>query len=162
MSLASDLVWLEQLLEVGTAGASGHAGTIRRLLAQAEAMRDALYELYCDAADERLASLVMRGAMLEEYVRASYAWCARVVALLASITNGLRVSSGPDWSAVKAGFRTAEERYVAPVDALRDAVRQLPIDYASPVEPLRNLPHDVDALFAASRELHQTMAKRFG
>jgi hypothetical protein len=163
VGLASELLCLEQMLEAIPEGGA-HVETMRRLVGHAEAVRDALYELYCDAADERVAHLIGPKAALEDRVRVSYAWCTSVVGVLASVTSGLRArgDAGPDWSATKAAFRSAEGLYRERSGELRDAVRSLPIDFASPIEPLRNLPSDLDQLFSSVEELHTTLAKRFG
>jgi hypothetical protein len=161
MALAAELLCLEQLVDA-MPEAGAHGETIRRLTANAEAVRDALYELYCDAADDRMAPLLGRGAALEMHVRGSYAWCARVVGLLATVTNGLRDEAGQDWAAVKAGYRESVDRFVAPPEALREGARALPIDFTSPIEPLRNLPQDLEQLFASMLELQTTLTKRFG
>jgi hypothetical protein len=169
MGLASELLWLEQLLDAMPDGGPHvtHVGTLRRLVSHVEAVRDALYELYCDAADERMAPLLGPEAPLESHVRLSYAWCTRVVGVLAAITSGLRArgDAGPDWAAAKAGLRRAEELYPrAPqvVSELHGALRQLAVDFGSPIEPLRNLPHDLEQLSTAIEELRTTLAKRFG
>ncbi len=163
MGLASELLWLEQLLE-GAPEGDAHLETIRRLVTHVEAVRDALYELYCDAADERLMPLVAGAAPLESFVRLSYAWCKSVVGLLAAMTYDLRArgDAGLDWPAAKAGFREAEALVPKPAPGMRDAVRALPIDFTSPIEPLRNLPQDLEQLFASIEALHSTLAKRFG
>jgi hypothetical protein len=163
MDLASELLWLEQLLE-GVAEAGAHLGTMQRLVLLVEAVRDAVYELYCDAADERLMPLVARGTPLESCVRLSYAWCKSVVGVLAAMTYDLRSrgEAGVDWPAAKAGLREAEALVPKPSAGMRDAVRALPIDFASPIEPLRNLPQDLEQLFGAIEALHSTLAKRFG
>jgi hypothetical protein len=165
VGLASELLWLEQLLDTIPEGRA-HVETMQRLVAHVEAVRDALYELYCDAADDRVAPLIGQqpGAILEERVRLSYAWCTSVVGVLATVANGLRArgDEGPDWAAAKAAFRHAETLHRAPSSELRDAVRLLRIDFTSPIEPLRNLPHDLDQLFASVEELHTALAKRFG
>jgi hypothetical protein len=166
LDVASELLWLDSLLDA-VAEPDAHLDTVRGLAAQTEAVRDALYELYCDAADERLAPLVGEGGALETPVRVSYAWCVRIIGLLAGITSGLRApgGAGPDWAAAKAGFREAEAFYGAPsteLRELREAVRALPIDFSSPVEPLRNLPRDLEQLFAALDAAHQAVATRFG
>ena len=57
-------------------------------------------------------------------------------------------------------LRLLTERYPAPQDALCAAVRGLSIDFASPIEPLRNLPQDLEQLFAAMGELHAALGKR--
>jgi hypothetical protein len=162
MALASELLWLEQLLEaVPPASGVAHAETVRHLVTRTEAVRDALYELYCDAADERMAALVGRTAALEVYVRGAYAWCVHVVGLLAAVINGLRSPVGPDWASAKRTYRQATERYTPPSEPLLQAVRALPIDFTSPIEPLRNLPQDLEQLFDAAADLHATLAKRF-
>jgi hypothetical protein len=160
ISLASELLCLEQQLEALYDDAA-HTETMRRLTAHTEAVRDALYELYCDAADPRMALHVGPGAPLEKQVRGTYAWCSKVVALLTSVTSGLG-AGGPDWGAAKADFREATRSYVAPNESLRDAVRGLLIDFTSPVEPLRNLQQDIEQLFATTAELQGILAKRFG
>src|SRR5580692_1139179 len=75
MALASELLWLQQLPDVPAEG-DLHRQTISTLAARVEAVRDALYELYCDAADDRMAPLLGPEAALERYVRDCYAWCA--------------------------------------------------------------------------------------
>jgi hypothetical protein len=160
MGLASGLLWVAHLLDTVLEG-DAHAETMRRLVAHTDAVRDALYELYCDAADGRMAPLLGRGAALEHYVRGSYAWCVRVVGLLATVTNGLRGEAGPDWAVAKAEFRASTGHYPTVPPMLRDLLRSLPIDFASPTEPLRNLPLDLEQLVAAMIELQGTLAKRF-
>jgi len=159
MGLASGLAWLDQLLDGGATGA--FAATVRGLAAQAEAVRDALYELYCDAADERLHEWIGPGAPFEAQVRGSYAWCASVVTLLGAITNGLRNEGGPDWSAAKALFRDVERKYVRPSQTLKEAMSALQLDTNSPVEPLRNLPRDLGRLLMESEALQGALAARF-
>jgi hypothetical protein len=166
MNLASQLLWLEQQVE-GTEGPpssgmrDGHLAPIRGLVVGAAAVRDALYELYCDAADPRLAVLVFPGAPLETHVRKAYAWCGLVVALLARVTTDLRTPEGPDWNLAKTDFRAAVEQYPGSGDEVRAAVLALPIDYKSPVEPLRSLPGDLDALLRAGAFLQAALTTRF-
>jgi hypothetical protein len=161
MALASELLWLQQLPD-GPVEGDLHRQTIGVIAVRVEAVRDALYELYCDAADDRMAPLLGPEAALERYVRDCYAWCARVVGLLASVMGGLRSGGVPDWAGAKAEFRLAAAQYVtlSPLDL--SAARALTIDFSSPVEPLRNLPEDLDRLVATVRELHATLEKRFG
>ncbi|HEY3821068.1 MAG TPA: hypothetical protein VGL81_28080 [Polyangiaceae bacterium] len=160
MGLASGLLWLAQLLETVPEG-DAHAETVRHLAASTEAVRDALYELYCDAADDRAVPLMGRGTPLERHVRDSYGWCVRVVGLLATVTNGLRSQARPDWIIAKGEFRAATRHYPVALPGLRSAIQALPIDFSSPIEPLRNLPQDFDQLIAATVELQTMLAKRF-
>jgi hypothetical protein len=160
MTLVGGMLWLQQLLDAAPEG-NAHADTVRRLSAHTDAVRDALYELYCDAADDRLAPLVGRGGLLEAQVRGSYVWCSLVVGLLATVTSALRTEVGPDWATVKLSFRQAASAYPTQRSALRQAVRELPIDFASPIEPLRHLPQDLEQLLGATEELHAVLQKRF-
>jgi hypothetical protein len=171
MGLASELVWLEQHRDGGAEGPpssgmrEGHFETIRGLADQTSAVRDALYELYCDAADPRLRTVLTPGApgaALEHHVRRSYDWCGRVVALLGRITTALRTPEGPDWNSAKSEFREATKLYPADGDTVRRAIEALGIDYSSPVEPLRRLPSHLEQLLDSSAVLHWTLAKRFG
>ncbi len=159
MGVVADVAWLEQLLEGGEPGA--HDATLQLLSAHADAVRDALYELYCDAADERLAPLIGSGAPLEQHVRCCYAWCGRVVSMLGNLVQGVRSEAGPDWALAKTGFRSAAVMYVGPSEALRSAVKSLGIDTSSPTEPLRGLPADLEALFEVTERLQGALAKRF-
>jgi hypothetical protein len=160
MALASGLHWLEQLLETVPEG-DAHADTVGRLATHIDAVRDALYELYCDAADERVASLVGPGCPLEAQVRGSYAWCNVVVGLLATVVGALRAEDGPDWALMKTEFRRTAALYPSERSALRQAVRDLPVDFTSPIEPLRNLPRDLEQLLASTEELHAILQTRF-
>jgi hypothetical protein len=167
MSLASQLLWLDQQLDAGdgppsSAKREGHLPPIRGFVAAASAVRDALYELYCDAADPRLGGLVQAGAPLEVHVRKAYTWCALVVALLARVTTELRTETGPAWNLARTDFRAAERQYPGSGDEVRAAVAALPIDFKSPVEPLRCLPNDLDALVHATAQLQAELATRFG
>jgi hypothetical protein len=166
MNLASSLLWLEQHHGEGTAPPSshrtdGHLDAMRGMVAQAAAVRDALYELYCDAADRRIEALVSRGGVLEKWVRASYQWCEGVVALLGSLSAELRAGAVPDWSAAKATYRGLSALYPGNGEAVRDAVKGLGIDFTSPVEPLRGLLHDIEQLLSGMDDFHATIAKRF-
>jgi hypothetical protein len=165
MNLASSLLWLEQQSGDEEPPSShrtdGHVDAVRGMVAQAAAVRDALYELYCDAADPRLASMALRGGILEVHVRASYQWCERVVALLSRFSAELREPAGPDWSEAKATVRETAGLYPGAGDDLRLAVKALGIDFSSPIEPLRGLLHDLEQLLSATEILYVTLSKRF-
>ena len=161
MALASELLWLGQLLD-SVAESDPHGATVATLAVRVEAVRDALYELYCDAADERMQPHVAPDTSLERHVRDCYAWCGHVAGLLGAVTGGLRQERGPDWAAARAGFRLAASHYAALAACDLSAVRSLAIDFRSPVEPLRNLPADLARLAAAIADLHTALDKRFG
>jgi hypothetical protein len=168
MNLASRLLWIEQQVDgEGPPSSSnvqreGHLGPIRGMLTDFGDVRDALYELYCDAADERLAPLVQPGASLDVLVRNTYVWCTLVVALLARVTTDVRTPEGPDWNLAKTEFRAAEIKYPERSHDAREAVAGLRIDFKSPVEPLRHLPDDLESLVRNSEKLRASLAARFG
>ena len=162
MGLASGLAWLEQLLDTAPEG-DAHAETVRTLAAHAEAVRDALYELYCDAADDRrLAPLVAPGTLLERQVAGSY-WLVRPRG--GTPRHGdqrvARAAAGPDWAAAKAEFRSRRSTTRSRSRRCGRSSWRLDVDFTSPIEPLRNLPAHLDELFAATEELQSTLATRF-
>ena len=61
---------------------------------------------------------------------------------------------------MKKEFQQAAALYPAHRSVLRQAVRGLPIDFTSPIEPLRNLPQDLEQLLASTEELHAVLQKR--
>jgi hypothetical protein len=167
MNLASSLLWLEQHHGEGTEPPpshreEGHSQAMRQMVAQAAALRDALYELYCDAADPRLDGLASRGGVLEVRVRASYLWCEGVVALLARISADLRSGTVPDFTEAKATYKGLAPVFPGKGDEVRAAVKALGIDFASPIEPLRGLLHDVEQLLADTDAFHASLEARFG
>lgn len=172
MNLASSLLWLEQHHGEGAEPPSshrteGHLEAMRGMVAHAATVRDALYELYCDAADPRVEKLVSRGGPLEAYVRAAYPWCEGVVALLGRLSADLRAGALPDLTAAKATYQSLAALYpgslasVGSGDALVAAVKALGIDFTSPVEPLRGLLHDIQQLLSGIDAFHATLTKRF-
>jgi hypothetical protein len=166
MNLASSLLWLEQQWGGHVEPPSSHrtevhTETMRTLVAQAAAVRDALYELYCDAADGRLAPMVSSGGVLGTHVRATYKWCERTVALVSGIGSSLREAEGPDWTAAKTSYRETVALYPGSGWAARKAADSLGVDFSSPVEPLRGFPQHLDQLLAAVDELHDSLTKRF-
>ncbi len=163
MEVVAELAWLDPMLETGEGdeALATHLSTLRLLAEYAESVRDALYELYCDAADPRLSPLLGPDAPLEQHVRCCYGWCGRVVAMLAGLVQGVRSAAGPDWVLAKKGFRSASLTYVGASPRLRTAVQALAIDAANPTEPLRHVLRDLETLFVATEQLQGTLVKRF-
>ncbi|MGH7436242.1 MAG: hypothetical protein ACRENE_11260 [Polyangiaceae bacterium] len=167
MNLASALLGLEQHYGDGTEPPSsrktdGHFEAMRVMVTHAGAVRDSLYELYCDAPDARLETLVSAGGTLERYVRSSYLWCEGVAALLAGLSAELRAGATPSWTQAKAAYREASIVYPGTGDAVLAAVKSLGIDFTSPVEPLRGLLNDLEQLLGGMTRMHDGLAKRFG
>ena len=61
---------------------------------------------------------------------------------------------------MKAEFRASAAHYSSFPGAGR-MVRALAIDFTSPTEPLRNLPHDLEHFVVAMVELQAMLTKRF-
>ncbi len=164
MNLASSLLWLEQHHgeePPSSQRTDGHSEAMRAMVTQAAAVRDSLYELYCDAADPRLESIVSGGGVLATRVRASYQWCEGVVELLGRLSADLRSGVTPDWSQARATYRGLAGLYPGASDDLRAAVKGLGVDFASPVEPLRGLLHDMEQLVTSTGDFHASLEKRF-
>ncbi len=91
MALAADQLCLAQALDSAREARSTHAEAVRQLSLLCDSVRDALYELYCDAAHPQAAGLPgFRGA-LKPLVQGTYGWCVAVVG--SSRTS--RLSCGP-------------------------------------------------------------------
>lgn len=134
MALAQDLLCLE-LAQPGDARAQ-----LMRLLV--EALRDALYDLYCDAADPRLAPLLVEHSSLRIYVEALYSWTRRVTAALKD--------RHPEGMALKRELENTNAVHLANVFVVVEEMMTLhAISVTNPVEPLRNLQRDWMALFRA-------------
>jgi hypothetical protein len=162
MALASDLLCLEQFLDAAPEARSTHAEAVRQLSGPCDAVRDALYELYCDAAHPRTADLEGFLPALKPHVYESYSWCAAVVGLLTQIAAQLRTEAGLDWDAAKAGYSALAEKLPRSLDGVRSGLAALPsIDFASPVEPLRNLPENLVHLAHSIAALDEALTKRF-
>jgi hypothetical protein len=162
MALAADLHCLAQVLDSAPEVRLTHADAVRQLSQLCDSMRDALYELYCDAAHPHAADVAGFLGALEPSVRESYGWCSSVVSLLTQVASELRAEPGPDWSAAKATYKAvSEKRPRTSPEAARSLVCKLAIDFESPVEPLRNLPVNLDHLADATAGLDEALAKRF-
>jgi hypothetical protein len=135
MRAASSLLCLERA--VHAASGEDERRRIEATLAPLGAVRDALYSLYCDASDPRMAALVDEGGVLTVYVRAIYAW-------LDDVTGCLRGALRGETSEAATQIDEATNAAAGQLDA---ALAMLDIDDASPVDPLRNLRADLAETF---------------
>jgi hypothetical protein len=158
MALASDLLCLVQMLD---AAPDAHGDALRQLCGLCDAVRDVLYELYCDAAHPRVGDHPGFLIALEPGVRASYDWCAAVVRFLAQVAAQLRSGGELDWGDAKATYRQVAAKRPIYEQRLFRLARSLPVDFASPVEPLRNLPANLDHLGRSVALLDNALVKRF-
>lgn len=139
MSLAGGHLCVEQALT----GADFSASAIADAL---ESLRDALYEMYCDAADPRMTDIVAPEAAVGRQVRAIYAVAEDVVRF---ILDGERSSE-----LARELARRLETIPSVPVDTW---IGKLDLDAQNPLEPLRNLRADVVALTAAVAHLARSV-----
>ena len=154
MNAAANILCLEQLVDVVMDSADVLAlERVRALIQRLGDVRDTLYELYCDAADPRMRGSSTPDGPLTKYITPLYAFADDVNDRLATITTAVRTDSA-DWKqlvpALEAGallFAEDERR------AVRDSVHGLGVDFSNHVEPLRNLPKDVEDMFLAAISL---------
>jgi hypothetical protein len=159
MNVASSLLCLEQIVDHVP---EESAEKIRGFMRDLEAVRDALYEMYCDAADPRLSALAASGAPLDVFVTKLYAGCSAVLESLVSLATSLKNGEAPP-DAVIQNLAEASNMFVFPgAGEITRMVRELEIDTASPVEPLRNLHKDLDEMFSSATWLHHNLKKQFG
>jgi hypothetical protein len=150
MGVAANILCFEQSL----AGDDEH-GKLGALAAKVGEVRDALYELYCDAADPRMEAIAVSQGTLAMYIASLYTWCDRVVdALLVQSIDVRR--SALDLSAARdvVDARLFEDETQR---SLRQAIANVDADFASPFEPLRNLPKDLEQMFAAAAALRDEL-----
>jgi hypothetical protein len=160
MNAAANVLHLEQLVDVVMDSADVlEVDRVRSVIARLADVRDALYELYCDAADPRMHAGTSAASPLTAYIARLYEWCALVNDRLAIVTSSLRHAAA-DWGAlVSAPMPTAlfEE---STRSAVRTRVHASGVDFTSHVEPLRNLPKDVEQMFIAAVELRAALRAR--
>lgn len=152
MGVAANILCFEQSL-----GAEDENGKLGALAKEVGEVRDALYELYCDAADARMEPVAAAQGTLAVYIAALYAWCDRVVDALIVQSMDAR-GAAIDLSAARAVTEPRvfdEETH----RNIRERVSALGVDFASPVEPLRNLPKDVEQMFAAAAALRDELTR---
>lgn len=143
MGVAANILCFEQSLDADDG--NGKLGT---LAAKVGDVRDALYELYCDAADARMESVTVAQGTLAIYISGLYAWCDRVVDALLVQSMDARGATLD----LAAAYAIHDDHLFdeATRERIRGEVRALGIDFASPVEPLRNLPKDIEQLFLSA------------
>lgn len=160
MNAAANVLCLEQHVDTVMDSADVmDIDRVRALIARLGDVRDALYEVYCDAADPRMHGKSTPDGPLTSYITRLYSWCETVGDRLATVTTGMR-GSAADWSALASvvgeGALFAEETR----RQVRDSVHALDVDFASPFEPLRNLPRDVEQMFLSAVALRDELAAR--
>ena len=154
LTLAANVLCVEQLIEVAAGGADALA--IERsmaLLARLDEVRDSLYELYCDTADPRMAQQTAAGGVLPGYIGRLYTWCDSVADRLVTIAS--RMKNGPaEWAQLGPSLVEAEHLLDdVTTRAVRTSIASVDVDFTSPVEPLRTLPKDLDAMFTSAAAL---------
>jgi hypothetical protein len=151
MSAASNVLCLEQLVDGVMEDADVLAvDRIRALIVRLGDVRDALYELYCDAADPRMHGRSTPDGALTGYITKLYAWCELVNEKLALVTTGMRTSAA-DWRVLAPAYDAEPSLFAEDARrSVRASIHELGVDFASHVEPLRNLPKDVEQMFLSA------------
>lgn len=119
----------------------------RDVASSLETLRDALYEMYCDAADPRMQGAVKADRPLGRYVRGVYAVADEVVHYMLDTHRDLPTG------AALAG-RLAQ---LPPLEAV-SWIPALELEIQNPLEPLRNLPSDIAELTSAVERLRSVLA----
>jgi len=140
MNLAGGQLCVEQVLEANDAFG-------RAVSASLETLRDALYEMYCDAADVRMSELAKPEGALGRYVRAVYALSEEVIAAMLETER----------DAPKIARLAAALMGLAAPDAER-WLEKLGVDTQNPLEPLRRLSRDASALTSSVELLSRVLA----
>jgi hypothetical protein len=154
MNAAANILCLEQLVDVVMDSADVLAlERVRALIAKLGDVRDALYELYCDAADPRMRGSSTPDGPLTKYITELYAFSDLVNDRLATITTAMRTDSA-DWKLLAPTLDMGAPLFAEDVRrSVRDSVHGLGVDFSNHVEPLRNLPKDVEEMFLAAISL---------
>lgn len=134
MSLAGGQLCVEQaMMPDDSAG--------QAISARLEELRDALYEMYCDAADPRMHEVASVDGALGRYVRALYVTTEEVVSFM------LDAERAPERA-------TELGKAIASLPALDgEWLAGLGVDANNPLEPLRHIARDMAALTSAVSQL---------
>ncbi len=154
MNAAANILCLEQLVDVVMDSADVLAlERVRALITRLGDVRDALYELYCDAADPRMRGSSTPDGPLTKYITELYALSDLVNDRLATITTAMRTDSA-DWTLLALTLDAGAPLFTEDARrAVRESVHGLGVDFSNHVEPLRNLPKDVEEMFLAALAL---------
>jgi hypothetical protein len=147
MHAASSLLCLERAVRESE---NEDRRRIEAAVAPLGAVRDAVYMLYCDASDPRMAALVDEGGVVSVYVRGIYTWLDRVIGCLRGALRGETTEKATE----------IDDATNAAAGRLDAALANLDIDDASPVDPLRNLRADLAETFTATASARAALARR--
>lgn len=151
MNLASNLLCVDTSLSSTLSESAAHRA--RAIADQIAEVRDATYELYCDAADPRVATMTSESAPLTKHIEQLYAWCERVLDALLATRNGQIDREG--LRAACAGTQHLFDESLR--ERIRAQIQQIEADFTSPVEPLRNLPKDLEQVFLSAMALRDSI-----
>jgi hypothetical protein len=153
MNLASNVLCLEQSVETSGARSMLDVG---RFLGPLGDLRDALYELYCDASDRRMRPLVETQGPLGAYVCALYAACDGILDGLMAVASEIHRGS-PDLSDAMADVLAQCKVFATTSSALlgqaSEALAGVPVDATNPVDPLRGACQDLRDTIRAAEAL---------
>jgi hypothetical protein len=151
MHLASNLLCIDTSLSTTLSKSAAHRA--RAIADQIADVRDATYELYCDAADPRMAKPTSESTPLTKHIEQLYAWCDRVLDALVATRNGQIDREG-----LRAACAGVEHLFDESLrERIRAQIEAIDADFTSPVEPLRNLPKDLEQVFLSAMSLRDSI-----
>jgi len=124
-------------------------------------IEEALEALHAVASDPRVEALLAPDRPLSAFLKGLYVFCEVVVEAFSDVALAapeMRI----DWVSLKAKVVEASHFYFeALVPAIRDEVKQVPIDAWNVHEPLRTFSEDLEELFFVAGYMNKSLAKVF-
>ena len=137
-------------------------------LSELDHLRDALNELYLEAAAPELSDALAHDGVFTEYLRGVYAWAESVLRAL-EILNGELRSLSPDWFRMRARITDARDFYLdhleeevrGAIEALNRSARASGGSTSSASIIVHDLGNKVEAVIGAARVLLRGVERRF-
>ena len=131
-------------------------------IAELDLLRDALNDLYLEAAAPEVADALAHDGVFTEYLRGVYAWAESILRAL-EVLNGELATLTPDWFRMRARINDARDFYLANLeDEARGAIEALKRgSHPEATVLIRDLGTRVDAVIGASRGLLKGVSRRF-
>ncbi len=167
---ASQFSFTERLNELERATATGPAlpstevarAAIGARLAELNQLRDALNDLYLEAAAPEVADALAQDGVFTEYLRGVYAWAESTLRAL-EVLNGELATLSPDWFRMRRRLTDARDFYLAHLEVqVHDSVEAL--NRGSKPEAgkvIRAVGTRVDAVVVVAQTLLKGVASRF-
>ena len=131
-------------------------------IAELDLLRDALNDLYLEAAAPEVADALAHDGVFTEYLRGVYAWAESILRALEVLNSELGTLS-PDWFRMRARINDARDFYLAHLEnEARGAVEALKRgSHPEAAILIRDLGARVDAVIRAAQGLLKGVSRRF-